>query len=88
MCANPTTSPIFSEEFNKLRATGHQVALQEYEQVTLNPLKPLLTNDYQCIVLWFGDDMFCQMNLLTVLAFPGTKVSRQSLLLYGQGNDL
>ena len=37
--------------------------------MTLKPLKPLLTNDYKCIVLWFGDDMFCQMNLLTVLAF-------------------
>ena len=69
MCANPTINPIFSEEFNKLRAIGHEVSLQQYEQVTLNPLKPLLTNDYECIVLWFGDDMFCQMNLLTVLAF-------------------
>lgn len=69
MCTNPTTSPIFSDEFKKIRATGHQVSLQDYEQVTINPLKPLLTNNYQCIVLWFGDDMFCQMNLLTVLAF-------------------
>lgn len=69
MCTNPTISPIFSEEFNKLRAIGHEVSLQQYEQVTLKPLKPLLTNDYKCIVLWFGDDMFCQMNLLTVLAF-------------------
>ncbi|WDV08311.1 helix-turn-helix domain-containing protein [Lysinibacillus irui] len=69
MCTNPTTSVIFSEEFNKIRATGHQVSLEDYELITVNPLKPLLTNDYQCIVLWFGDDMFCQLNLLTVLAF-------------------
>ncbi len=69
MCTNPTASPIFSEEFNQIRAAGHQVSLQAYEQMTLNPLKPLWTKDYQCIVLWFGDDMFCQMNLLTMLAF-------------------
>ncbi len=69
MCTNPTTSPIFSEEFKKIRATGHQVSLEDYELLTVKPLQSLLTNDYQCIVLWFGDDMFCQMNLLTVLAF-------------------
>lgn len=69
MCTNPTASPIFSEEFNQIRAAGHQVSLQAYEQMTLNPLKPLWTKGYQCIVLWFGDDMFCQMNLLTMLAF-------------------
>jgi len=69
MCTNPTTCPIFGEDFNNIRAAGHQVSLQDYEHVTLNPLKLLWTKNYQCIVLWFGDDMFCQMNLLTILAF-------------------
>lgn len=69
MCANETTYAIFGDEFNRLRAAGHRVSLQEYEKITVKPLKPLLENKYKCAVLWFGDDMFCQMNLLTVLAY-------------------
>ncbi|MGE8206479.1 helix-turn-helix transcriptional regulator [Heyndrickxia sp. NPDC080065] len=69
MCSNDTCSTIFSDEFNKIRASGHQVSLKEYEKITINTLKPLFEKQYKCIVLWFGDDMFCQMNLLTVLAY-------------------
>lgn len=69
MCSNDTTCTIFSDEFKKIRASGHQVSLQDYETVTVIPLKPLFENKYKCIVLWFGDDMFCQMNFLTVLAY-------------------
>ncbi|NOU67508.1 helix-turn-helix domain-containing protein [Paenibacillus sp. LMG 31461] len=68
MCSNETTYPIFSDEFNKIRASGHQVTLHDYERITLTPLKPLMEKQYQCMVLWFGDDMFCQMNMLTLLA--------------------
>ncbi|MCJ8013463.1 AraC family transcriptional regulator [Paenibacillus sp. KQZ6P-2] len=69
MCSNDTTVTIFSDEFIKIRASGHQVSTQDYETITVTPLKPLFENQYKCIVLWFGDDMFCQMNLLTALAF-------------------
>ncbi|AZN43330.1 helix-turn-helix transcriptional regulator [Paenibacillus albus] len=69
MCSNATTVAIFSDEFKAIRAAGHQVSLQDYERITMTPLKPLLQHNYKCIVLWFGDDMFCQMNLLTLLAF-------------------
>ncbi|REE55337.1 AraC family transcriptional regulator [Paenibacillus taihuensis] len=69
MCSNDTTDTIFSDEFKQLRASGHQVPLQKYEEITLTPLKPMFENKYKCIVLWFGDDMFCQINLLTVLAY-------------------
>ncbi|MGG1663610.1 helix-turn-helix transcriptional regulator [Brevibacillus sp. NRS-1366] len=69
MCSNDTSVTIFSDEFKKMRASGHQVSLREYETITITPLKPLFENKYKCIVLWFGDDMFCQMNLLTVLAY-------------------
>ncbi|WP_217447991.1 MULTISPECIES: AraC family transcriptional regulator [unclassified Bacillus (in: firmicutes)] len=69
MCSHETSDIIFSDEFKKLRASGHQVSLQEYENITVAPLKLLLKKRYKCIVLWFGDDMFCQMNLLTVLAY-------------------
>ncbi|WP_422124643.1 hypothetical protein DHX103_07435 [Planococcus sp. X10-3] len=33
------------------------------------PLGPLFQNQYKVVVLWFGEDVFCQMNLLTALAF-------------------
>ncbi|MEK4760524.1 AraC family transcriptional regulator [Viridibacillus sp. FSL E2-0187] len=69
MCSNNTCYPIFSDEFKKLRALGHEVSLQDYENITINSLKPLFVNQYKCIVLWFGEDMFCQMNLLTMLAY-------------------
>ncbi|WP_225221178.1 hypothetical protein [Bacillus norwichensis] len=69
MCSNNTCVTIFSDHFKKKRASGHRVSLRDYEAVTVTPLKPLFENKYKCIVLWFGDDMFCQMNLLTVLAF-------------------
>lgn len=32
------------------------------------PLDNLFSKEYKCIVLWFGEDMFCQMNLLTILS--------------------
>ncbi|SDX06149.1 helix-turn-helix transcriptional regulator [Paenibacillus sp. CF384] len=69
MCSNDTSATLFSDEFIQIRASGHQVSLQEYEKITLTPLKPLFENNYKCIVLWFGDDMFCQINLLTVVAY-------------------
>ena len=69
MCANDTCEAIFSDEFNELRASGHQVSLQDYKNITIHALKPLFEKQYKCIVLWFGNDMFCQMNMLTVLAY-------------------
>ncbi|MFB7157614.1 helix-turn-helix transcriptional regulator [Lysinibacillus sp. NPDC056232] len=70
MCVHDTVKTIFSDSFNQVRATGHQVSLTEYETITVAPLnKTLFSKKYQCIVLWFGEDMFCQMNLITILAY-------------------
>ncbi|WP_100486302.1 helix-turn-helix transcriptional regulator [Sporolactobacillus pectinivorans] len=69
MCSNDTHKSIFSGTFNRRRASGHHVSLEQYENIVITPLKPLFDKQYKCIVLWFGDDMFCQMNLLTVLAY-------------------
>ncbi|MGZ9586577.1 AraC family transcriptional regulator [Paenibacillus marinisediminis] len=69
MCSHDTDETIFSAQFIKMRASGHQVTVQEYESVVMTPLKSLLEKHYKCIVLWFGYDMFCQMNVLTVLAY-------------------
>lgn len=69
MCVNQGTMPIFGEQFNRLRAEGHGVSPESYQEVVLTPLEPLNNQTYQCVVLWFGEDMFCQMNLLTCLAY-------------------
>ncbi|MEH7314549.1 AraC family transcriptional regulator [Priestia megaterium] len=69
MCSHDTSVAIFSDEFINLRALGHKVSIQEYKNLTMTPLKPLFEKEYKCIVLWFGDDMFCQINMLTVLAY-------------------
>jgi len=69
MCVHEATADIFSPAFNQIRADGHHSSLTGYEQIVVDPLTPLLTKDYRCIVLWFGEDMFCQINLLTILAY-------------------
>jgi hypothetical protein len=69
MCVNPTTEQIFDTEFIKIRALGHQVSIEGYIDKVIVPLANLFNKDYNCIVLWFGEDMFCQMNLLTILSY-------------------
>ncbi|MEG0472801.1 MAG: AraC family transcriptional regulator [Solibacillus sp.] len=69
MCVHVTTKQIFNEEFIRMRAAGHQSSVDEYRKIVIQSLTPLLENEYKYIVLWFGEDVFCQMNLLTVLAY-------------------
>lgn len=69
MCVNATTKNIFNEEFIKIRAIGHGVLVEDYINKVINPLNNLFANKYKYILLWFGEDMFCQMNLLTLLAY-------------------
>lgn len=70
MCTHQTSPVIFSEEFIKLRAKGHQVPVNDYKKKVMTPLRPLFDHErYECVVLWFGSDMFCQMNVLTILAY-------------------
>ncbi len=69
MCVNQGTLPIFGEQFNRLRAAGHGVSLESYREVVLITLDLLINQTCQCVVLWLGEDMFCQMNLLTCLAY-------------------
>lgn len=69
MCVGEATMDIFSAEFVKCRCNAHRVTMEKYNQVTLLPLKDLFENAFSNIVLWFDDDMFCQINLLTLLAY-------------------
>ena len=69
MCVGEVTADIFSKEFNKFRCGSHDLSMDKYSKVTLKPLEILIKNQFSTIVLWFDDDMFCQINLLTIIAY-------------------
>lgn len=69
MCWGEATEDIFSDEFIKKRAQSLNVTIAQYRSIVLNSLEPLFKNKFDTIVLWFGDDMFCQINMLTLLAY-------------------
>jgi hypothetical protein len=69
MCYGDTCENIFSDEFNQVRAKVHHVIPAQYAEITLKPLQPLFKGDFDRVSLWFDEDMFCQMNLLTILAW-------------------
>ncbi|MEH7442971.1 AraC family transcriptional regulator [Bacillus sp. JJ1122] len=69
MCVNATTEQIFDKEFTIVRAAGHHEPVEGYIEKVIAPLANLFHKEYKCIVLWFGEDMFCQMNLLTILSY-------------------
>jgi hypothetical protein len=69
MCVGEVTTDIFSKEFNKCRCDAHSITIDHYNEITLKPLRILFENQFSHIILWFDDDMFCQINLLTILAY-------------------
>jgi len=69
MCVNATTKQIFDKEFIETRASGHRESVENYIKKVIDPLENFFNKEYKCIVLWFGEDMFCQMNLLTILSY-------------------
>ncbi|MFI8685764.1 AraC family transcriptional regulator [Rossellomorea sp. NPDC077527] len=69
MCYGETCEDIFSEAFIEMRAMVHHVTPAQYAEITLKPLQPLFKGSVERIALWFDEDMFCQMNLLTILAW-------------------
>ncbi|KAB2334544.1 AraC family transcriptional regulator [Cytobacillus depressus] len=69
MCYGNTSMDLFSDEFTAVRAKVHHVSSIQYNELTLKPLQPLLDKDFTYLKLWFGPDMFCQINVLTILAW-------------------
>lgn len=61
-------SDICSQEFISLRAKALFVSENEYKS-KMYVYDALKTNEYDSICLWFGKDTFCQVNLLTLLAY-------------------
>lgn len=69
MCYGNTCMDLFSNEFTKIRAKVHHVTPGQYTEITLKPLQPLFSGEFTQIALWFDADMFCQINILTILAW-------------------
>lgn len=69
MCYGETCKAIFSDEFIERRSQVHHVTRDQYYDITLKPLQPLFNESVEHIALWFDEDMFCQMNVLTILAW-------------------
>lgn len=69
MCVGEVSKEIFADEFINKRCHTHKVSFDKYREITLKNLEPLIKLDFNTIVLWFDDDMFCQINLLTLLAY-------------------
>lgn len=59
---------IYSDEFIKLRSRSLNVTEGEY-RAKMYAYDALSKENYDAINLWFGADTFCQMNLLTLLAY-------------------
>lgn len=69
MCWGESEERIFSTEFIEKRAHSLKSTAEDYKKIVMEPLKPLFEEQFDIIVLWFGDDMFCQMNFITMLAY-------------------
>ncbi|MDN3019064.1 AraC family transcriptional regulator [Paenibacillus sp. BSR1-1] len=69
MCYGNTCDNLFSQKFVEIRAKVHQVTPAQYAEITLKPLALLFRGDFTHIALWFDSDMFCQINILTILAW-------------------
>ena len=59
---------IYSQQFIELRAKSLNVTENVYRS-KMYVYDALNHNDDRSICLWFGKDAFCQMNLLTLLAY-------------------
>src|SRR5690625_1972500 len=69
MCYGETIKEIFSNKFIRTRAKVHHVTVNDYIEVALKPLQPLFDQQFRHIELWFDEDMFCQINILTILGW-------------------
>jgi hypothetical protein len=69
MCVGEASTDIFSSHFIKCRCVAHNVTIEQYNQITLKPLQIFFENQFTHVLLWFDADMFCQINLITILAY-------------------
>ena len=68
MMDGEASADIYSAQFIALRARALNVTEDEY-RAKMYARDYLNSGKYQTICLWFGKDTFCQVNLLTLLAY-------------------
>jgi len=68
MMDGKATAEIYAEEFILLRAKELKVSPEEYRS-RMYAYDALKENTYSELHVWFGKDTFCQINLLTLLAY-------------------
>lgn len=66
MITGHPTGDIFSKEFIAERAASLKTTPEKYRKKIVFPLSKLRSTDE--VHVWFGRDMYCQINLITVLA--------------------
>lgn len=69
MITGESSKTIFNDDFFHVRAKSLGINYDQYYQVTVLELKELLYKSHTKIVLWFDEDMFCQINVLTLCAY-------------------
>ncbi|MGG3915833.1 AraC family transcriptional regulator [Rossellomorea vietnamensis] len=82
MCYGETCEDIFSDEFIEMRSKVHHVMRDQYADITLKPLQTLFKESVDHIALWFDEDMFCQMNVLTLLAWLDQREYKEAIDLH------
>lgn len=68
MMDGDTVADIFSKGFIRVRAAALGVDCKEY-RASMAAYDAINSTDCTGIALWFGKDTFCQINLLTLLAY-------------------
>lgn len=81
MCWGRGGENLFSRDFILHRVEALKTSIEDYQKIVLEPLKPLFKKDFNTIVLWFGKDMFCQINLLSIMAYLNYHQFRGDVLL-------
>ena len=69
LCWGRVAGAPFSAPFIASRVSALETTPQAYAEIVLEPLAPLFRGAYEAVALWFGGAMFCQMNLLALLAY-------------------
>ena len=67
MMSGSTHQDIFSQEFINIRSKFLGIHADKYKKRIALPFLKMRQGDE--VHLWFGKDMFCQMNMLTVLSY-------------------
>ena len=69
MCEGEVHIEIFTDEFYRLRAAAYGVELEDYLQKSPGSFMQNRLKDYPVLYLYFDYDMFCTVNIITLLAF-------------------